>query len=48
MLRIDLGAAGIPYQDESGRFADFHSLRHTFITNLRNVLKHWHGTEALQ
>ena len=37
MLKIDLGAAGRPYQDDSGRFADFHSLRHTFITNLRNV-----------
>ena len=34
MLRKDLDAAGIPYQDEDGRFADFHALRHTFITNL--------------
>ena len=34
MLRKDLDAAGIPYQDEDGRYADFHALRHTFITNL--------------
>ncbi len=34
MLRKDLEAAGIPYKDESGRVADFHSLRHTFISNL--------------
>jgi len=29
MRRIDLEAAGIPYVDATGRFADFHSLRHT-------------------
>tara|TARA_R110002072_G_scaffold179059_1_gene334985 strand:- start:309 stop:2003 length:1695 start_codon:yes stop_codon:yes gene_type:complete len=34
MLRSDLEAAGIAYQDEEGRFFDFHSLRHTFGTNL--------------
>ncbi len=34
MLRKDLDAAGIPYRDEAGRVVDFHSLRHTFITNL--------------
>jgi len=34
MLRIDLKAAGIPYQDREGRFLDFRSLRHTFGTNL--------------
>lgn len=34
MLRKDLEGAGIEYEDETGRFADFHSLRHTFITNL--------------
>ena len=27
MLRFDLRAAGIPYQDAAGRFFDFHSLR---------------------
>ncbi len=34
MLKQDLEAAGIPYSDESGHVADFHSLRHTFISNL--------------
>jgi integrase len=34
MLKYDLEAAGIPYVDESGRYADFHALRHTFITNM--------------
>ncbi|MDY6954502.1 MAG: tyrosine-type recombinase/integrase [Thermodesulfobacteriota bacterium] len=34
MLREDLEAADIEYKDESGRFADFHSLRHSYISNL--------------
>jgi integrase len=34
ILRRDLEAAGIPWQDADGLFADFHSLRHTYITNL--------------
>ncbi len=34
MLRKDLEAAGITYEDDTGRVADFHSLRHTFISNL--------------
>jgi len=34
MIRADLKAAGIPYIDDTGKVADFHSLRHTFITNL--------------
>jgi len=34
MLRKDLQAAGIPYRDASDRVADFHTLRHTFITRL--------------
>ncbi len=29
MLRADLAEAGIEYVDDSGRYADFHSLRHT-------------------
>ena len=33
-LRRDLEAAGIPYEDEYGRVADFHALRHTFGTML--------------
>jgi len=34
MIKADLQAAGIPYIDAAGKVADFHSLRHTFITNL--------------
>ena len=34
MLRADLADAGIPCRDDAGRVADFHALRHTFITNL--------------
>lgn len=34
MLRGDLEDAGIPYVDAEGRIADFHALRHTFITRL--------------
>jgi integrase len=34
MLRKDLEVAGIPYQDETGRYADFHSLRHCFASIL--------------
>ena len=34
MLQADLEAAGIPYRDDDGLFADFHSLRHTYISNL--------------
>jgi len=29
MLKADLADAGIPYVDNGGRYADFHSLRHT-------------------
>ncbi len=29
MIRTDLERAGIPYLDDAGRYADFHSLRHT-------------------
>lgn len=29
MIQEDLAEAGIPYVDESGRYVDFHSLRHT-------------------
>jgi len=34
MIRHDLKAAGIPYMDDVGRVADFHALRHTFITRV--------------
>ena len=29
--------SGRPYQDSAGKFADFHSNRHTFITNLEHA-----------
>jgi len=34
MLRHDLDAAGIPYEDSAGQVFDFHALRHQFISNL--------------
>lgn len=34
MLRLDLEAAKIPYQDDAGRVFDFHALRGQFITAL--------------
>lgn len=36
LFQDDLKAAGVAYVDDAGRFADFHALRHTFITNLAN------------
>jgi len=37
MLRRDLEAAGIPYKDSAGRYADFHSLRHTTLVAIGTV-----------
>jgi len=34
MIRLDLKVAGIPHRNEAGQDIDFHSLRHTFITDL--------------
>ena len=34
MFRYDLKQASIPYVDKAGKYADFHSLRHTYITLL--------------
>ncbi len=34
MFRADIEAAGIVYRDDAGKVTDFHSLRHTFISNL--------------
>ena len=34
MVREDLRAAGIPYQDDDGRYFDFHALRGQFISLL--------------
>lgn len=39
MLRQDLKAAGIAYEVD-GEFADFHSLRHTFASNVVNAGVH--------
>lgn len=33
-LQVDLAAAGIAFVDAEGRYADFHSLRHTYGTRL--------------
>ena len=37
MLKHDLHAAGIEYRDEDGLYADFHALRHTYISNLQKA-----------
>ncbi|MBM4081630.1 MAG: hypothetical protein FJ278_18145, partial [Planctomycetes bacterium] len=34
ILRHDLEAAGIAYRDDQGHVADFHGLRHSFVTHL--------------
>ncbi len=34
LIRRDLEAAGLPYRDASNRVADFHALRHSYITAL--------------
>ncbi len=34
MIRKDLAAAGIEYRDAAGRDVDFHSLRHSYCSNL--------------
>ncbi len=34
LIRHDLEAAGVPYVDEDGRYADFHALRVTYISGL--------------
>jgi len=36
-FKSDLCAAGIPPKDDQGRVVDFHSLRHTFCTNLQRL-----------
>ncbi len=36
-FKSDLCAAGIPPKDGQGRVVDFHSLRHTFCTNLQRL-----------
>ena len=46
-FRADLTAAAIPYRDPAGRVADFHALRHTFITNLAASGVHPKTAQAL-
>jgi integrase/recombinase XerD len=36
MIRFDLEAAGIPCRDSAGRVIDFHSLRHSYISQVVN------------
>jgi len=40
MFKRDIEAVGIAYLDATGRFADFHALRHTFLTNLTRAGVH--------
>jgi len=47
MLKGDLKDAGVPYKDESDHYADFHALRHTFITNLARGGVHPRVAQAL-
>ncbi len=39
MLRVDLEAAGIPYQADDGSYFDFHATRHTGITRGSKVMQ---------
>jgi len=34
MMRMDMEAAGLEYENEDGLYTDFHAHRHTFISNL--------------
>ena len=47
MIQVDLKAAGIPYCDQNGRYADWHALRHTFITNLARAGVHPRVAQSL-
>jgi integrase/recombinase XerD len=47
MFRADLAAAGIEYVDASGRYADLHGLRHTFVSNLARSGVHPKTAQAL-
>jgi integrase len=47
MFRSDVEAAGIAYRDDNGLVADFHSLRHTFISNLARGGVHPKVAQAL-
>ncbi|HUS48406.1 MAG TPA: tyrosine-type recombinase/integrase, partial [Phycisphaerae bacterium] len=47
MIRVDLEAAGIEYKDASDRYADFHSLRHTFLSSLARAGVHPKNAQEL-
>jgi integrase len=47
MFWCDIQAAGIPHRDTAGLVADFHSLRHTFVTNLARDGVHPKVAQAL-
>ncbi|MBL4701844.1 MAG: tyrosine-type recombinase/integrase [Phycisphaeraceae bacterium] len=47
MFQPDMQAAGVDYKDAGGRVADFHALRHTFITNLAQGGVHPKTAQAL-
>jgi integrase/recombinase XerD len=47
MLRNDLHAADIEYEDGRGRVVDFHALRHTFISNLARAGVYPRNAQAL-
>jgi integrase len=47
MIRIDLTAADVDYEDDRGRVVDFHALRHTFISNLARAGVHPRNAQAL-
>ncbi|NLX59142.1 MAG: site-specific integrase [Phycisphaerae bacterium] len=47
MIRIDMTAADLDCEDDRGRVADFHALRHTFISNLARAGVHPRNAQAL-
>jgi integrase len=46
-FRADVDASGVPWRDDTGRVADFHALRHTFISNLARGGVHPKTAQAL-
>ncbi len=47
LLLRDLNAAGIPYRDEKGQYADFHAIRGTLVTDLLESGSPIHVTQSL-
>lgn len=46
-MRLDLARASVAYMDARKRVADFHALRHTFISNLARAGVHPRNAQAL-